>query len=273
MSRRPIVIVLTVLVSLLASSVPALAAAYPNSMAATGDSITRAYNTGWFPFSDAPQNSWSTGTTSTVNSHYLRILAKNSLIKGKNYNDAKSGAKMADLNGQIVTVNSQQVGYVTVLMGGNDVCTSSVATMTSVADFAAQFTNAMQTVTSGSPNALVYVVSIPDAYQLWKILHTNSSAVATWNFFKICQSLLANPTSVDPADEARRQSVRQRNIDFNAKLWDICKTYARCRFDGNAVFNYPFQASDVSTRDYFHPSLSGQKNLAAVSWSAGYWGP
>jgi hypothetical protein len=42
---------------------------YPNSMAATGDSITRAYNTGTLPFSDRPDNSWSTGTRTSVGSH------------------------------------------------------------------------------------------------------------------------------------------------------------------------------------------------------------
>ena len=47
---------------------------YPNSMAATGDSITRAYNTGTSPFSDGPDNSWSTGTRTTVGSNYSRIL-------------------------------------------------------------------------------------------------------------------------------------------------------------------------------------------------------
>ena len=35
---------------------------YPNSIASTGDSITRAFNTGSVPFTDAPANSWSTGT-------------------------------------------------------------------------------------------------------------------------------------------------------------------------------------------------------------------
>ena len=39
---------------------------YPSSMASLGDSITRAYNTGAFPFTDAIANSWSTGTSSTV---------------------------------------------------------------------------------------------------------------------------------------------------------------------------------------------------------------
>ena len=30
---------------------------------------------------------------------------------------------------------------------------------------------------------------------------------------------------------------------------------------------------DISTRDYFHPSLAGQTKLASVSWAAGYWRP
>jgi hypothetical protein len=68
----------------------------PNSIASTGDSITRAYDStsnGCF-LSDCPQYSWSTGTagTSTVNSHYLRILAANSGVRGNVYNDAKTGA-------------------------------------------------------------------------------------------------------------------------------------------------------------------------------------
>jgi hypothetical protein len=42
-----------------------------------------------------------------------------------------------------------------------------------------------------------------------------------------------------------------------------------CRFDGNTVFNYPFQPRHVSIRDYFHPSLEGQRVLAEVTWTGG----
>ena len=94
---------------------------YPNSMASTGDSITRAFETCPSPFTDCPANSWSTGTNGAVNSHYVRILAANSLISGNNLNDAVSGAKMTGLNGQVTTVNGQHVEYVTILMGANDV--------------------------------------------------------------------------------------------------------------------------------------------------------
>ncbi|TMG25723.1 MAG: SGNH/GDSL hydrolase family protein [Chloroflexi bacterium] len=253
---------------------PAFAATgLPNSIAATGDSITRAYNTGFWPFTDNPAGSWSTGTTSSVNSHYLRILARHPAIRGRAYNDAKSGALMRDLNGQMATVVTQKVDYITVLMGGNDVCQPSVGQMTAVADFRTQFDTAMRTITTGSPNANVFVLSIPDVYNLWLVLKGNSIARFIWALGNVCQAMLANPLSTAQADVDRRAFVRQRDIDFNGALADVCSRYSQCRFDGNAVFNTTFTVSDVSTRDYFHPSLSGQAKLAAGSWTVGYWGP
>jgi lysophospholipase L1-like esterase len=270
--RRAVVTSLLFSLALLLPSV-AGAASYPSSMASTGDSITRAFNTSWFPYIDNPSASWSTGTSTTVNSHYTRLLKLNPAIKGHNLNDAKSGAKMVDLAGQMQTAVGQKVQYVTALMGGNDLCTATVDTMTSVDSFRSQFTAAMNTITAGLPAANVYVVSIPNVYHLWELYKDSSSARNAWASFKVCQSLLANPLSTATADAARREAVRQRNIAFNTVLSEVCAAYAQCRFDGNAVFNTVFAASDVSTRDYFHPTISGQAKLASVSWAAGYWGP
>ncbi|HEX8024883.1 MAG TPA: SGNH/GDSL hydrolase family protein [Candidatus Limnocylindrales bacterium] len=255
--------------TLTASAAPA----YPTSIASTGDSITRAYNTGGFPYIDNPSASWSTGTNSTVRSHYTRLLALQPAISGHAFNDAKTGAKMTDLAGQMTTVAGQHAGYVTVLMGANDVCTSSESTMTSVTSFRAQFTSAMNNITAASPSTLVYVTSIPNIYQLWSVLHTSSSARTVWALFGICKSMLANPSSTAQADVDRRARVLQREVDFNTQLQQVCALYAQCRFDSLAVFNTAFTSADVTTRDYFHPSISGQAKLAAVSWSAGYWGP
>jgi hypothetical protein len=241
---------------------------YPNSIASTGDSITRAFNTCFFPFVDCPQNSWSTGTSSTVNSHYRRILAVDPAINGRNFNDAKTGARMTALNGQVTTVVSQAAEYVTILMGANDVCTSSVSAMTPTATLEAQLNAALATLSSGLPNARIFVVSIPNVYRLWEILHTNLSADLTWTLGGICQSLLANPTSTAPADVARRQQVYQRTVADNAALAHACAAFVHCRFDGNAAFNLQFVPSDISTRDYFHPSIAGQAKAAAVTWAA-----
>ena len=198
---------------------------YPNSLAATGDSITRAYNTGTLPFSDAPGNSWSTGTRASVESHYVRIRVAQPTIFGRNYNQAVSGAKMAGLASQMQQVNDRGVAYVTILMGANDLCTRTVAAMTSVADFRSQFERAMAALSAGSPRARIYVVSIPDVFRLWAILKDNVLARAAWRTLGICQSLLWRPRSTDSSDVMRRMTVRQRNIEFNVQLAVVCATY------------------------------------------------
>jgi lysophospholipase L1-like esterase len=241
----------------------------PNSMASTGDSITRAFNTCFFPYVDCPSNSWATGSSSTVNSHYLRIRAGNAAINGRAWNDAKSGAKMANLPAQMTTVSGRNVKYVTVQMGGNDFCTSSTATMTSVNAFRASFTQAMQTITANPAVTTVYVTSIPDAYRLWELFRNNANARSTWWLFGVCQSLLARPTSTQQADVDRRNAVRARNVAFNQVLEEVCAGYEVCAWDGWTVFCTAFATTDVTTRDYFHPSTAGQKKLADVSWRAG----
>lgn len=263
------------LVLLLGGLVPPASAAtttlpLPAMMAAVGDSITQAASSNGSLGVDAPENSWSTGTNTTVNSQYLRLLALGAPISGQNNNNRSvSGAKVGGLDAQMAGVVTLKPDYLTVLIGGNDLCTDTVGQMTSVADFGAQFQAAMETITTGSPTTYVYVVSIPDAYQLWNLFHNSWWARVVWSVGNICQSLLANPTSNQAADVQRRADVRQRNIDYNTQLANVCATFDKCRFDGNAVFNTQFAKSDISG-DYFHPSIAGQAKLAAVTWAAGY---
>jgi hypothetical protein len=105
------------------------------------------------------------------------------------------------------------------------------------------------------------------------VLKDSFTARTVWSLFGVCQSMLANPLSTTQADLDRRARVLQREVDFNAVLQSVCGQYARCRFDGGAVFGTTFVASDITARDYFHPSVAGQAKLAAVTWAAGYWGP
>jgi lysophospholipase L1-like esterase len=259
--------VLALLLVLLAPNAVS-AQSLPRVMAATGDSITRAYNAGWFPYVDSPAASWSSGSDTRVQSHRLRLQALSSGPVSAN-NDARSGAKMADLAAQMQAAVSQKAQYVTVLMGANDVCTSSEATMTTVATFSEQFSAAMETITTGTPNAVVYVVSIPNIYHLWEIYKDSWLARTVWATAGICQSMLANPGSTAQADVDRRARVSERNQEFNAALEAVCEAYRQCHFDGYAVYNTMFTRSDVTTRDYFHPSVSGQAKLAEITWLAG----
>lgn len=242
----------------------------PTSMASLGDSITRGFNAcGWYV--DCTSRSFSTGSDSAVDSHYLRVRRLEPAINGRNHNAGRTGAKSADLYGQAGTAISQGVGYVTILIGANDACTSSESTMTSPATFRANIDSALNRLRTGLPNAKVFVISIPDVHRLWSVGKGSSSARTAWSLFGICQSLLANPTSTAQADVDRRNRVRQRVIDFNSQLAASCAAYgSNCRYDGNAVFGYPFTLGQLSGWDYFHPNTSGQQALASVSYAAGF---
>jgi lysophospholipase L1-like esterase len=268
--RLPLLVVLTA--ALLLPGLPAHAdpGPPPGSMASMGDSITRGFNAcGWYV--DCTSRSWSTGDYSTVNSHYRRILAKNPAISGKNHNDARTGAKAADMQGQADTAVSQGVEYVTMLIGANDACTRSESEMTPVTTFRSQIDSALNRLKSGLPTARLFIVSIPDLKRLWYVGKDSSGARSAWDAFNICQSMLDNPTSTAPEDEARRDRVRQRVIDYNTQLAQACAAYgANCLFDGNAVFNHPFELSHLSGWDFFHPDTEGQAVLADVSYRAGF---
>lgn len=264
-TRRLLAVAATALCLIALASSAALAA-YPNSMAATGDSITRAFNTCSFPFTDCPANSWATGTEAAVDSFYLRILERNAGIREHLHNDAVSGAKMAELPGQVTNVVSQAVEYVVIEMGANDVCTSEEGNMTSVASFKSNFESALRTLHERLPSTKISVGSIPNVYWLWSLLHTNRSATSTWSTLGICQSMLRNATSTSREDEERRLRVQRREVEFNGVLAEVCALYANCQWDRNTGYEFRFEAAEVNTRDYFHPAVRGQATIARIEW-------
>lgn len=240
----------------------------PSSMAAIGDSITRAADVCCW-YGDHPANSWSTGDAGWdgVSSHYERIRALNPAITGHDANDAVSGAKMSDAPAQAQRAVDQRVDYVTIEMGANDLCTSSLSTMTPVDTFRSEFRQALGTLDAGLPGkSRIFVASIPDIYQLWALYHGDSTAELVWDVANICQSLLS-PARTD----ADRALFREHNQALNQVLADECAKLTRCKYDGNAVFDYTFSRSDVSKLDYFHPSLTGQAHLASVTWAHSWW--
>lgn len=238
------------------------AAAPPASVAALGDSITRAFNTGRIPFRDDPSYSWATGTqvASPVQRLGLRLA----------YNDAKDGARMRDLPAQASRAAAQDADRVLILMGANDVCHGGVSAMTSTTRFRTDFEAALRTLTTQLPDARVEVLSIPDLYRLWQIESGLFLARTTWRVLHTCDALLERPQSTAPADVARRTLVRMRVSSFNAILGEVCAEYTRCTYDGGAVFRTRFDRGDISSRDFFHPSRAGQEKLAAVAWSTAF---
>ena len=231
----------------------------PDSMAALGDSFTVGFATGapgCTGFVACPAYSWSTVTS--VDSHYQRLLALNPAMAGHAVNGAVPGASMSTLVGQVGGVAAAQPDYVTVLLGGGDVCFGT----TSTATFAAQFRAGMDALFTASPDTRVLVASIWDLEsQRSAVLGANPSAT-----FPFCGSFFN-------ASAASRAATMSRVAAYNDVLATECATYAHCRYDGGALFDHAWTAAEISPVDNFHPSAAGEAMIADVLWDAGYqWG-
>jgi lysophospholipase L1-like esterase len=240
----------------------------PRSMAALGDSMTQAVNVCCW-YGNHPANSWTTGGAGWdgVLSHYERIRAKDAAIAGRNFNYAVSGARMSSGPAQAAKAVAQKVDYVTILLGANDVCTSSPSTMTSVDTFRTQVKDTLRTLDTGLPGrSRVFIASIPNVYTLWENNRSNTNAQWVWDNAGICRSMLSSART-----EEERQAVLARIVAFNAVLDEECGAYVRCRYDDGALFGHPFTSSDVSVLDYFHPSLRGQSRMAELTWPKSWW--
>jgi len=152
-----------------------------------------------------------------------------------------------------------------VMVGANDACRATTAQMTPVADFRADFTDAMRTLRKALPKAQVYVASVPSLKRLWEQGRTSPMGKQVWKL-GICPSMLGEPDALDAAANQRRDTVQGRVESYNKVLKDVCAKDERCRFDGGAVFDYRFGTKQLSQWDWFHPSVNGQARLAEIAY-------
>lgn len=105
---------------------------------------------------------------------------------------------------------------------------------------------------------------MPDLQRLWEQGKDSPMVRQIWKL-GICQSMLADPLSGASGATARREQVRARVVEYNEVLREVCKKDALCRYDGGAVFQYPFAADQLSRWDWFHPGKDGQARLAELA--------
>jgi lysophospholipase L1-like esterase len=253
-----------------AANAAPLPAASVTKMAALGDSITQAHMS-CSGLSTFQANSWSTGSSATVNSHLLRLKAAGAPATLVGYNNSVTGSLSGALNGQAQMAVTQGAQYVTIEIGANDACTRTVAQMTPTATYKANVQAALATLAAGAAKPQVFVASVPRLQRLYEVNRSNISARLVWGLLGICQSMLANPSSTQTADVQRRAAVQQRVNEYNQALAAVCTAAVNCRYDGGALANYVFTRADISTRDYFHPSVTGQATLAAQTWPKTQW--
>ncbi|MFJ8014102.1 SGNH/GDSL hydrolase family protein [Streptomyces sp. NPDC096339] len=234
----------------------------PASIAAVGDSITRGFDA-CSVLADCPEVSWATGNDPAVRSLATRLIGDVE-APGRSWNFAVTGSRMADLPGQLAEAAGHKPDLVTVMVGSNDACRPTASSMTPVAQFRAGFEQALAGLRAASPASQVYVSSVPDLQRLWEQGKDSPMVRQIWKL-GICQSMLADPLSAGSGATARREQVRARVVEYNEVLREVCAKDALCRYDGGAVFQYPFSAEQLSRWDWFHPGKDGQARLAELA--------
>ncbi|MET8679413.1 SGNH/GDSL hydrolase family protein [Streptomyces sp. NPDC004647] len=233
----------------------------PESIAALGDSISRGFDA-CAVLADCPEVSWSTGTDPRVRSLSQRLLKSPA---GRSWNYARTGARMADLPGQVATAVRRRPELVTVTLGANDACRDSTTLMTPAETFRADFRTALKRLRRSLPRTQVYVSSVPDLKRLWSEGRRNPFGKQVWRL-GMCASMLSKPDAMDRASMTRRQQVYDRVVAYNTALRDVCGKDPLCRYDDGAVFGYLFTGEQLSKWDWFHPSRNGQQRLAEMAY-------
>ncbi|MBF4461277.1 MULTISPECIES: SGNH/GDSL hydrolase family protein [unclassified Rathayibacter] len=236
------------------------------SIAALGDSISAGV-AACGQNKPCPSASWTTGADESVDSVARRAgEAVNAVPEITNV--AAKGATASDLPAQAEKAVAASPGLVTILIGANDVCRKRSSDITTPDDFRASIVKTLSTLSSGAPEATIFVSSVPNLLEFFQTERTDSEAVARWAGSSNCNSLLFDPTSDDADSVARRNTVGTTIDAYNAILGEACAATAHCVYDGGALHDLDVTTDDISDVDHFHPSRQGQAKLADIAWTA-----
>jgi hypothetical protein len=260
----------------LASAAPRHEAAYPSSIAVLGTATAA----GWgaepaHPFALAPQDSWATGTNRAINSIYTRLLAVNPAIKGHNVNLTLSdnalvsaGHELEDFAVEVNRAVRLKVKPDLVLVQVIDRAVKCDGTTEQdFAGYGKQFSDSLQTLAQGLPNARIFVISQWGSFASYvkylKGLDPHTARLKNAGK-KPCQ-LVASPSGqIVPSRVAYAQRIVAGR---EAQLKAACAKVANCRYDGGAASRVAVTAADLSEFQYT-PTIQGQAKLAAAEWKA-----
>jgi lysophospholipase L1-like esterase len=254
----------------------------PTMLAAIGDSYSQAWGVSPSYAKDHPVFSWVVGTAKRDGVFSLRERFEALGARLTVVDAATSGKKMSDAWRQaaaVVTAAAQlppgSTVYVTFELGTNDLCDEPMTTAT---DFETQLRSAVSLLQADLPaGSRILMLSVPDFSHFRVITQADPTA-------KTALNLPANSRNCPPflgSDSPYTiQEAEATLASYNSVLVAVCgeidatdgpSNKLHCRSDATLLAERDFKISDLSTVDYFHPSLSGQAKMAEAAWKAGYW--
>jgi hypothetical protein len=242
---------------------PAWTDGYPNSIAVLGHSGSTGENSDpKQPGVEVRANSWATGTNPAVDSLYLRILAHNPAIRGRNFSLSEGGAGIEQVSAQAdrLVATHPDVGLVVIQVMDADL--TCPLDRTALADFRAKLTAMLRKLAQGAPDAREFVVSqfgsVPTyARSLTRAERASQGGTGPCDF-------MTPAGGIAPRKAARLESAIHA---YEGALRSACGEVRQCAYDGGAFGSIVDRREYVSS-DLNHFSITGHAEAAAVAWAA-----
>ncbi len=229
----------------------------PVSYSALGDSITPAYdaNGSAANLGIQPYYSYAVGWNTSVFSLWKRLEVIYGPASITPHLLAVPGDRASDMIWQAREAVQNHSGFVTVLIGGNDLCdhNGSTLTPTPLSSFWSSLNQSFQILRSGLPSSTVIgLANVVNVSILATLFSGNSQAAAVYS--QTCPALLsqAGTAMLSSTQRAYNRAEVQVAATYNLTLWDL----------GSVAFT----SDQVNHLDYFHPSVTGQAMLANDFW-------
>jgi len=250
------------------STAPAADTAKPVGVIAIGHSgLTGENSDPKNPGQVALENSWATGTSPQVNSIYRRLVAARPETAGHVANTAEGGAPASTLATQaqraLKTVPAPALVVVQTIDGdircdGTD--------HTHVAEFGAALADALQVVTTASPDSRILAVGQlgrPSPSFVRKLVAEDPALKAELTGTGMCDFFGPNGELNDEAFDTLTSIIE----DYETEQARVCAMVPNCRTDDGARAAYIDRLKNFSS-DWNHLNVRGQAEVAEIAWPA-----
>ena len=228
---------------------------------AMGDSITTGFNAE--SASDNLIHSWATGAAN-VGSHKDRLERVFPGLKVVPVNAAVAGARADALVSQVTRLLAVGVpDYVTILIGANDLHAwlMSGEYGAALAQFKRNVEDAVRRLVAANGRLMIVLSGIPDQSRVLALALRASGGPAARLLAELPPALLASlQGGYGERWNRANEALATVAAAFPSNMRFVTKT-PRVRF----------APEHLSTLDFYHPSVAGQKLLADVTWEQGWF--
>jgi hypothetical protein len=220
-----------------------------------------------FPGQVALENSWATGTSPQVNSIYRRLVAVRPETDGHVASTARGGAPASTLAAQAQrALESVPAPALVVVQTIDSDIRCDGTDRTHVAEFGVALADALEVVTTASPDSQILVVGQlgrPSASFVKKLVAKDPTVKAELTGTGICDFYGPDGALNKKAFDTLTSIID----DYETEQSRVCATVPHCRTDEGARAAYVDHLENFSS-DWNHLNVRGQAEAAQITWPA-----